>query len=55
MFISWQTYEGIKITVNSLIEVVKYLLDQEGVPYVLTERFFQDPLENYLLCGCKER
>ena len=46
MFISWQTYEGIKITVNSLIEVVKYLLDQ-GVPYVLTERFCQDPLKNY--------
>ena len=46
MFISWQTYEGIKITVNSVIELVKYLLSH-GVSYVLTERFCQDPLENY--------
>ena len=28
------------------MELVKYLLNQ-GVPYVLTERFCQDPLENY--------
>lgn len=46
MFISWQTYEGVKITVHSIIDVVKYLLSK-GVPYVLTERFCQDPLENY--------
>ena len=46
MFISWQTYEGIKITVRSTIEIVKYLLSK-GVPYVLTERLCQHPLENY--------
>ena len=46
MFISWQTHEGIKITCNSVIELVKYLLNH-GVKYVLTERFCQDPLENY--------
>ena len=46
MFLSWQTYQGIKITVHSSIELIKYLLLQ-GVPYVLTERFCQDPLENY--------
>ena len=46
MFLSWQTYEGIQITVHSSIELIKYLLSQ-GVPYVLTERFCQDPLENY--------
>ena len=46
MFISWQTYEGVKITVHSAIELTKYLL-QQNVPYVLTERFCQDPLENY--------
>ena len=45
-FISWQTYEGVKITVHSAIELTKYLL-QQNVPYVLTERFCQDPLENY--------
>ena len=27
VFISWQTYEGIKIAINLLIEVVRYLLD----------------------------
>ena len=46
MFLSWQLYEGIKITVYSLIEVIRYLLNQ-GVSYILTERFCQDPLENY--------
>ena len=46
MFISWQTYQGIKITTLSIIEVVQYLLSN-NVPYVLTEWFCQDPLENY--------
>ena len=46
MFLSWQTYEGIEITVHASIELIKYLLSQ-GVPYVLTERFCQDSLENY--------
>ena len=46
MFISWQTFEGIKITVYSMIELIKYLLSN-GVSYILTERFCQDPLENY--------
>ena len=46
MFISWQTYEGIKITVHPSIELIKYLLIQ-GVQYVLTERFCQDSVENY--------
>ena len=46
MFISWQTFEGQKITVHSIIEAAKFLL-QLHVKYVLTERFCQDPLENY--------
>ena len=46
MFISYQTYEGLQITVKSVIELTKYLLSH-GVQYVLTERFCQDPLENY--------
>ena len=50
MFISWQTYEGIKITVtfsvHSSIELIRYLL-QHNIPYVLPGRFCQDPLENY--------
>ena len=40
------TNEGVKITVHSAIELIQYLLNQ-GVPYVLTERFCQDPSENY--------
>ena len=46
MFIPWQTYEGIKITVNSAVELITFLLSN-GVFSVLTERFCQDPLENY--------
>ena len=36
MFLSWQTYEGINITVHSVIDLIKYLLNM-GVQYVLTE------------------
>ena len=46
MFISWQTYECFKSTVHSVIEVTKFLL-QEGVEFVLTERFCQDTLEEF--------
>jgi len=46
MFISWQTYEGFKIYVFSAIETTKFLL-QEGVEFVLTEQFCQDPAEEY--------
>ena len=41
-----QTYEGLKITVHSVIELVKFLI-MHKVSYVLVERFCQDPLENY--------
>ena len=46
MFILSQTYEGLKITVNSIIESNQFLLHHK-VKYVLTEHFCQDPLENY--------
>ena len=46
MLISWQTFEGLKITVHSIIQAFKFLL-QHQVKYVLTERFSQDPLKNY--------
>ena len=46
MFISVQTYEGLQMSVNSLIECTKFLLEN-GVSYVLTERFMQDCLEEY--------
>ena len=46
MFISWQTHEGLQVTVYSFKEIVKFLLEN-GVSYVLSERFCQDDLENY--------
>ena len=46
MFLSWQTHEGVKTTVHSAIELIKFLL-KNNVKYVLTERLSQDPLENY--------
>ena len=46
MFVSWQTHEGLQITVHSIKELVKYLL-HEGIEYVLTEKFCQDSCEEY--------
>ena len=46
MFISCQTFEGLKITVHLIIQTVKFLL-QHHVKCILTEGFCQDPLENY--------
>ena len=46
MFISSQSYDGLKITMHSAIEVVRFLI-MHKVSYVLAERFCQDPLENY--------
>ena len=45
MFLSHQTYEGLRITVNSVIESTKFLLSEGGMKYVLTERFNQDVAE----------
>ena len=47
IILSWQTFEGIQIIVYSIVEVTKYLLGQR-MEYVLTEHFFQDPVEEYL-------
>jgi hypothetical protein len=46
MFLSNQTYEGFKISANSHVEAIKFLLS-EGFSYVLTERFMQDVIEDY--------
>ena len=46
MFISWHTYEGVQITTLSVVEATRFLLS-EGMEYVLTERFCQDPVEEY--------
>lgn len=46
MFLSHQTYEGLQITSYSVIEAVTYLI-QQGFSKVLSERFCQDPVEEY--------
>eukprot|EP00794_Sanderia_malayensis_P012456 gene12456-13744_t len=46
MFISPQTYKGLQITIYSFVEACKFLLEN-GVQYILSERFCQDDLENY--------
>ena len=40
MFLSGQTYKGLVISVNSHVDIIKFLLT-EGFKYVLTERFMQ--------------
>ena len=47
MFISWQTHDGIQISVHSVIEATKYLVAQ-GIEFALKERFNQDCAENIL-------
>ena len=46
MFLPIETYEGLKMTTYTVIECVNFLLG-EGMEYVLTERFCQDPVEVY--------
>ena len=45
LYVEWQTYGGLKTSVNSFIEAIQFLFCHQ-VKYVLTERFCQDPLEN---------
>jgi len=46
MFLTWQTYEGLVMTVYSVIEATTFLL-KSGMPFVLTEKFNQDVVEKY--------
>ena len=46
MFLSRPTFEGLKISVYSLVEIVPFLLS-EGFDYILVERFCQDILEEH--------
>ena len=46
MFISWQTFEGFKITTNVIAEVTKFLLSESAL-FVLTEMFCQDEIKEY--------
>ena len=51
MFLPWQSYEGLRMTVLSLKVVVQYLLNN-GMKYVMSEKFCQDDIEN---CFGKQR
>ena len=46
MFISKQTFEGLTITVYSIINIIKFLL-HEGMEFVLTEKLCQDVIEEH--------
>lgn len=46
MQLSYQTLQGLEITVKSVVECVKFMLNK-GAPYVLTDHFNQDPIEQY--------
>ena len=46
MFLPWQSYDGLRMTVLSSKTVVSYLLNN-GMKYVLSEKFCQDDIENY--------
>ena len=46
MFLSLQTYEGLQITVYSVVEATKFLLSK-GMAFVLTNRFNQGVVEEY--------
>ena len=46
MLLSRQTLQGLKISVNSIVSCVKFLLNQ-GADFVLTSSFNQDPLEQH--------
>ncbi|CAB3994726.1 Hypothetical predicted protein [Paramuricea clavata] len=47
MKLSQQTTEGLKMTVYSFVEIVKYLLSYPGIRFILSERFNQDPIESH--------
>jgi hypothetical protein len=53
LFLSYQMYEGFKISANSRVEVIKFLLS-EGFSYVLTERFMQDVIDSKTILDIKE-
>lgn len=44
-FLTNQTAEGLRVTLNSTIDFSKYLLEKCGYDYVLTGKMCQDPLE----------
>ena len=46
MKLSYQTLEGLKFTVKSVTECIKFCL-KSGMPFVLTDKFNQDAIEQH--------
>ena len=46
MFLSWQAYEDMQISVHTVIEITKYLLPRD-MKFMVIEPFNQDPVEEY--------
>lgn len=44
-FLTQQTAEGLRVTINSTVELSKYLLDECYFSFVLTAKMNQDKLE----------
>ena len=61
MFLSWQTHEGLQVTLYSVIEATRFLLTS-GMKFVLTSRFNQENISvdnalwvivvTILICQC---
>lgn len=48
-FLTRSTFDGLKITITSTIELANYLLNECGFLYVLSSLFNQDSLEIFKL------
>lgn len=44
-FLTKSTVEGLRVTIQSVIDLSKYLLEECGFKYVLTSKMNQDSLE----------
>lgn len=44
-FLSDNTAEGLRVTLNSTIEIIKYLIEEFNFSYILTGKITQDNLE----------
>lgn len=49
-FLTSNTSEGLRMTLNSAIDLTKILLEEFKFNFVLTGRINQDPLEVFLSC-----
>lgn len=52
-FLTKSTSEGLRVTLNSCIELTDYLIDKFGFKYVLSGKINQDALE-VLTIQCKQ-